>query len=224
MVLIKGDFFFLFSGAARGQLFGQSACLHFFPSSFSLFPGANEKGPLLTKAICNPGAELGSAFLKLHLSLLLPGWVHSDGQHCWDCKGSQVFPSHSKQRFGVKCLHDSVLLRPSANPSRSCLALCYLECSPGLFMGEGVASLHEIHTASEQTCVGSRAQTENGHFRVTSAFNLTQQELLSCCVCHWCAQGWAGLCLPITPQHPNWADSDLYFYLFLHGFQKSKFL
>lgn len=60
----------------------------------------------------------------------------------------------------------------------------YLECSPGLFMGEGVASLHEIHTASEQTCVGSRAQTENGHFRVTSAFNLTQQELLSCCVCH----------------------------------------
>lgn len=51
-------------------------------------------------------------------------------------------------------------------------------------MGEGVASLHEIHTASEQTCVGSRAQAENGHFRVTSAFNLTQQELLSCCVCH----------------------------------------
>lgn len=69
----RGFFFSLFSGAARGQLFGQSACLHFFPSSFSLFPGANEKGPLLTKAICNPGAELGSAFLKLHLSLLLPG-------------------------------------------------------------------------------------------------------------------------------------------------------
>lgn len=73
MVSIKGDFFFLFfffKGSERlviwlFSLFTLSL------SSFSFLPCANEKGPLLTKVIYNPGAQLGSAFLYLQLNLLL---------------------------------------------------------------------------------------------------------------------------------------------------------
>lgn len=61
MVSIKGDFFFpfFFKGSERLVIWLFSL---FTLSCFSFFLCANEKGPLLPKVICNPGAQLGSAF------------------------------------------------------------------------------------------------------------------------------------------------------------------
>lgn len=64
MVSIKGDFFsflfFFFKGSERLVIWLLSL---FTLSLSSFFLCANEKRPLLTKLICNPGAQLWSAFL-----------------------------------------------------------------------------------------------------------------------------------------------------------------
>lgn len=67
----RGIFFFPFFKGRERLVIWLLSLFTLSLSSFSFFPCANEKGPLLAKVMCSPGARLGSALLCLPLNLLL---------------------------------------------------------------------------------------------------------------------------------------------------------